>query len=355
MTQEKKLSEELKITIVNYLSGKWDECDSILLKTWLEENEDNSNLFGQLVDLWEADTISRKEKEFNVDEAWDKLEPQIYQRKGMLKYLPSLSKGLRYAAILVFGLLLGGLVNTYFSNRADSQLMAKNLVEYTVPYGAKTRLKLPDGTEVILNAGTQIKYNQGYGTENRNVELCGEAFFEVAKNKVLPFIVYARHVSVQALGTKFNVKAYPEEKTIETILLEGSVELKYSGSTTQQSIVLKPNQKALFDTDINNFMVSAIHNTSEVSWTTDKWVVKNIKLDVFAKLLERRYNIVVEFNDNRIGNYEFGGTIKDETLEQVLTALTYSAPIKYKITNKHVKLFVDESKVNQYNKLLNRK
>lgn len=356
MTQEKLIPDELKITIVNFLSGRWNECDSLLLKSWLEESEENSRLFRQFVELWEADKIIRRENEFNVDEAWTKLESQIDTPKGILKQLPwSLKKMLQYAAILIFVLFLGGKVGTYFSNQADKRFAATNLIEYSVPYGSKTSLRLPDGSQVRLNAGTTIKYNQGYGVWNRNIQLSGEAFFEVSKNKKLPFIVDAKNILVQALGTKFNVKAYPEEKIVETTLLEGSVKLNNSQNSRAQSVVLEPNQKALIDPADNHFMVSAISSTNDLLWISDKWVVKNTKLDALAKLLMRRYNIYIKFDDDRIKNYEFGGTIKDETLEQVLAALTYSAPIKYKINNNEVTLFIDESKVNQYNRLLDRK
>lgn len=355
MAQEKSISEELKIAIINYLSGRWNDCDSSLLKVWLEENDENSQLFGQLVDLWEADKIFRKEKEFDIDKAWNKLESQIDSRKSIIKDLSAFKKGLQYAAILIFVLFLGGVVSTHFSNQANTQFKAENLIEYSVPYGSKTNLKLPDGTLIRLNAGTTIKYNQGYGIRNRDVLLSGEAFFQVFKNKKLPFIVNAKNISIQALGTKFNVKAYSDEKTVETTLLEGSVKLKNSQNKMFQNIVLEPNQKALFDPNDDHFIVSAITNNSDISWASDKWVVKNTKLDALAKLLMRRYNVIVKFDDDRIKNYEFGGTIKNETIEQVLSALTYSSPIKYKIINNEVTLFIDESKVNQYNKILNKK
>ena len=171
MAQEKLISDELKITIVNYLSGRWNECNSLLLKSWLEESEENSRLFRQFVELWEADKMLRGEKEFNVDEAWDKLESKIDTPKGIIKVLPlSLKKTLQYAAILVFVLLLGGKMGTYFSNQADKRITATSLMEYSVPYGSKTSLRLPDGSQVKLNAGTTIKYNQGYGVWNRNIQ-----------------------------------------------------------------------------------------------------------------------------------------------------------------------------------------
>jgi len=159
-------------------------------------------------------------------------------------------------------------------------------------------------------------------------------------------------MSVMALGTKFNVKAYPEETAVETILLEGSVKLQNSETGKRSEILLNPGQKAILNSGSNKFEVLATSDTYEVSWITNKWVIKNTKLGEFAKLLERRYNIDFTFSDERIKEYEFGGTIKDETIEQVLTAISYSAPLKYKIINKHVTLTIDEHKVDKYKALL---
>ncbi len=353
MTQEKFISDELKINIINYLNGNWAECDSSVLEEWLNEKEENRSLFLQLVSVWEADKILRKEKDFNVDNAWIRLEEKLNleARNSKTIYL-RLKAILKYAAIFLLVLLIGKLSHTYLNNSSETQFIANNIVEYTVPYGSKTNLKLPDNSDISLNAGTKIRYNQGFGIKNREIELSGEAFFSVAHNKNLPFIVKVKNISIKALGTKFDVKAYPEEHTVSAILLEGSIKIEKADSFSHKSFVLKPNQKLLFNRTVDDFSLSTIHNTSEISWTSDKWIINNIKFHELAKLLERRYNVVINFYDSQIENYEFGGTIKDETVEQVLSALSYSAPIRYEINNKQVTLFIDESKVDQYKKLL---
>ncbi len=353
MTQEKFIFDEIKINIINYLNGNWAECNSSVLQEWLNEKEENRSLFMQLVSVWEADKILRKEKDFNVDNAWIRLEGKLSsETRDSRSIYPHLKTILKYAAIFILVLLVGKLSRIYLNNSSKTELIANNIVEYTVPYGSKTNLKLPDNSEINLNAGTKIRYNQGFGIKNREIELSGEAFFSVAHNKNLPFIVKVKNLSVKALGTKFNVKAYPEEHIVSAILLEGSIKIEKTDFSSSKNFVLKPNQKLSFNKTINDFTISTIDNTSEVSWISDKWVINNIKFYELAKLLERRYNVVINFYDNRIKDYEFGGTIKDETVEQVLSALSYSAPIKYEINDKQVTLFIDESKVDQYKKLL---
>ncbi len=349
MTQKNSISEEVKISIINYLSGKWDECDSVLLNGWIEQSPENKKLFGQLVDLWEADNIIRREKEFDTDEAWTKFERQMNSAVQKMDKGFIFSPFLRYAAIFILALFIGGLGYAIFQNKSGGY--SSNMVEYTAPYGSKTSLKLLDGSQVWLNAGTTLKYNQGFGKHNRDIELSGEAYFEVAKNKNLPFVVKAKKISVTALGTRFNVKAYPEETVVETCLLEGSVKLQNLTRAGKQELILKPEQKSVFNLQNHKFLVTA-SDASEISWTTDKWVIRNTKMGEFSRLLERRYNVDFTFSDSRIKGYEFGGTIKDETIEQVLTAISLSAPVKYKIVNNHVTLSIDESKLSQYKTLL---
>jgi ferric-dicitrate binding protein FerR (iron transport regulator) len=175
----------------------------------------------------------------------------------------------------------------------------------------------------------------------------------VAKNKRLPFVVETNNISVLALGTKFNVKAYPEEKYISTILLEGSVKLQNLKGDQDRSIILEPNQKAEYTLAQNNFNVSEIQNTSEVSWFTDTWVIERKKLGEFTKMLERHFNVKITFEEPSIREeYQFGGTIKGESIDQILDAITATSPLKYKIENRQIVLSFDKNKQSKYEKIL---
>ncbi|MDX9881166.1 MAG: DUF4974 domain-containing protein [Prolixibacteraceae bacterium] len=349
MAQKNNLSEKIKVSIVSYLCGNRDGCDSALLTAWLEESEENSRLFGQLVDLWEAGQISRREKDFDVDKAWARLGTKMGSKKNPFLFFRQIG---RYAAVFMVALFIGGLVYSWLQPRFSAGLSSSSWVEYTAPYGSKTNLKLNDGSFVWLNAGTTLRVDPQFGTRNRNIQLEGEACFEVAKNKKLPLVVKAKEISVTALGTKFNVKAYPDEAAVQTILIEGLVKLQNHTTGKPSEVLLKPGQKAVFNPSDNQFTVLDSPDVYEVSWTTNKWVIKNTTLGELSRLLERRYNVDFTFSDERIKTYEFGGTIKDETIEQVLTAISYSSPLKYKLINKHVTLSIDESKLKNFETLL---
>ena len=126
-----------------------------------------------------------------------------------------------------------------------NQRLSDQALSYSVesPRGSKLKLSLPDGTSVWLNADSKLLYDNNFGINNRDVTLCGEGYFEVSKNKNLPFQVIPDDIKVEVLGTKFNVKNYPEDPNIKVALLEGSVMLYDS----LESTILKPNQIAQYD------------------------------------------------------------------------------------------------------------
>ncbi len=352
MGHNNSISEELKVAIVNYLSGNWNECKSDILNSWLDESSDHRILFQELVDLWEISHTREREKNFDIDQAWRRLESKLEKGNIPFSNRRKFRQVFSYAAVFVLAFICGALGYFLVQRYEGPMISSERVVEYNAPYGSKTSLKLLDGSFVWLNAGTTLKYNQEFGTRNRNVELSGEAYFEVARNKKLPFVVRAKQVSVTALGTKFNVKVYPEETKIETILEEGSVKLHDLGNGRSKDVFLQPGQKAYFNPENSNFSIFQITDNSEVSWHTSKWIIKDTRLEEFSKLLERRYNISIRFRNSQIKNYTFGGTITDETIEQILTAITYTAPIKYTIINNHVTLSIDEEKADRYKPLL---
>ncbi len=124
------------------------------------------------------------------------------------------------------------------SSEATAAVQSKNQI--STKNGSKTSLVLPDGTKVWLNAGSQLDYDKNYGNKLREVSLVGEAYFDVVKNTERPFLIHTRKMDIKVLGTAFNVKCYPGEKTTETSLVRGSIE--FTLKERQEKIMLKPNE-----------------------------------------------------------------------------------------------------------------
>jgi transmembrane sensor len=215
----------------------------------------------------------------------------------------------------------------------------KFVVASTVNY--KGLQILADGTKVWLNQQSEIRYNEGFGRDSREIFLKGEAYFEVIKNQKVPLVVHAGAIDIKVKGTSFNVNATDEKKEIQVLLVNGLIEVaKKQGS---KSVVLHPNQKLIFSpyptAQKNQFVVLAIPAASllkEVKWKNDTLHFDNEKLQDLALKLEKKYAVKININSAQLKEKRFSGTFTNETLQQVLEALKLSYPLTYTINNKLV-------------------
>ena len=205
---------------------------------------------------------------------------------------------------------------------------------------------LPDSTVVWLNAGSKLTYNEHFGTNNRNATLVGEAFFDVKKS-TMPFIIHANTVQIKVLGTAFNVKAYPDEKTTETSLLRGRVEITLD-KRPGELYILKPNEKLVVANEpveketivpekkqpiavlerIKHLNDSTI---IETSWVHNEFIFEDEAFSDIARKMERWYGVNIEFKDGNIANEHISGTFTTETIQEALTALQYSTKFHYSV------------------------
>lgn len=372
MSKEIKITKEEKKAIVNYLSGELTNSNSEILNHWLDISENNKLIFDQFSDIWQASLHNKLSTQIDADKAWSELQNQLHIQDKKTKNIV-LHEIIRIAAVFVIALFLGGL-GYYFIDQKKDIISEPLYVEYVSPLGSRSFVKLADGSKIWLNAGSTLKYQNSYGINNRELQLTGEAFFEVEKNKDLPFIVKTSEIDITALGTKFNVKAYSEEKTIETTLIEGSVKLESSTVKLKEDLFLKPNEKAVFTKknqsleliahqQQNNTPVSAVAKPKLeiiesvepepiISWKDKRWIINNEKLGDLAIKLERRYDVNFIFDNELLKEHSFGGTLEDETLEQILEAISFSSPIKYVIDNKTVYIILDIQKMKNFKLLL---
>lgn len=230
-----------------------------------------------------------------------------------------------------------------------------------MPKGKNTSFQLPDGSTVWLNAGSKIDYSKINEAGNREVYLTGEAFFDVVKNPARPFIIHTSTIDVKVLGTKFNVKAYPEDKTVETSLVQGSVEV-FVKSRPGEKYLLKPNQKLVLLNEERtvaksspattkkeiNLPIIAIKHLSyfkndtlalETSWTRNKLAFEDESFAEIAKKMERWYDVTIIFKNQELETEELRGDFSKETLQQALDALRFTNNFRYKIEGKTVIIY----------------
>lgn len=197
----------------------------------------------------------------------------------------------------------------------------------TTPNGGEFRVTLPDGTKVWLNSASSLKYPTAFTGKERDVKLTGEAYFEVAKNKDMPFKVLTKGQTVEVLGTHFNVNAYEDEPAVKTTLLEGSVNIITEGGEGGH---LRPGQQSAFILGKGNLMINDADTAQAVAWKNGLFYFKDADVGSIMKSLARWYNIEVEF-DGQMPQRRFSGKIyRNVNAAQVLEIIG-DADINYKV------------------------
>lgn len=230
--------------------------------------------------------------------------------------------------------------NTIAYEQNKNTTASKELVynELTVPLGKKFDLVLSDGTQVKLNAGSSIKYPiQFIQGISREVEIWGEAYFDVTKDENHPFLVNANNVQVKVLGTKFNVSSYPEDDTINTVLVEGSVQLFDSENKNQEdSFIIEPNQKASWNKEMGKMTVEEVDASIYTSWINGRIVFKKTPFKNIRKKLERHYNVTIINHNASLDEKLYNASFDIETIHQVMEAFRENYDIDYTITNNQI-------------------
>ena len=221
--------------------------------------------------------------------------------------------------------------NDTINQKSGSQSESMNKV--IISYGKKSMIVLSDGTKVWLNAGSQLVYPAVFNGKTRQVTLIGEAFFDVTKNPQNPFIVRASNVSVQVLGTRFDISAYPDDKIIQTVLEEGKVNLKYLGNgilNREYVVEMRPNQMVEYDRTSGEASSKLVDVSKYISWKDGMLEFEKVDLGRALMQVERFYNVKIHLSDPEIGTYKLSGKLdlKDEP-EEVLNVIKLTVPIDW--------------------------
>jgi ferric-dicitrate binding protein FerR (iron transport regulator) len=229
-------------------------------------------------------------------------------------------------------------------------LITKN--EVSTKNGSRTKISLPDGSQVWLNAGSKIVYDKEFGNGRREAVLSGEAFFDVVKDTSMPFIIHTKQVDIRVVGTAFNVRSYPGEQQTETSLVRGVVEVTIHNRPTEK-IILQPNEKLVVTDETKQngdrpgtamedshpyFSLGRLTYTKqdsvlvETAWVQDKLAFDNESFDKVAARMERWYNVKFEFSDSTSKQIHFTGVFQNETIQQALEALRITAGFNFRFS-----------------------
>lgn len=228
--------------------------------------------------------------------------------------------------------------------------------------GNRKQLTLPDGTKVWLNAASALIVHKNFNNTTREVELKGEAYFDVAHNAQKPFIVHTSLIDIKVLGTKFDVKDYESEPNIEATLLHGAIEVMKRNEPGSAKVILNPNEKLVFAKKIipvstpsekklipENFKINEpdititslkanknLVDIPETAWMYNKLKFEEESFDHIALLMERWYNVNIHFTDSKIKTFRLSGTFVNETVHEALDILKILVPFEYQINGNNI-------------------
>ena len=264
----------------------------------------------------------------------------------------------RVAAVLFFVIAGVGIISYYRWGRQSVATLNKSV---QVGYGGKQLLVLADGTKVWLNAGSRLVYPVSFTGKTREVQLEGEAFFDVAQQERQPFFVHTGKITVRVLGTQFDVKAYREDAQVSTTLISGKIQV-IMNDEPEKKILLLPHEKLTVMNIVENkepndnrakenelrYQVLSLPQAGheifpETAWVNNKMVFNNESFDEVARELERRYAVHIEFDNEDLKQEHVSGIFEKENLLQALEILRLTTKFNYKIDSNQVKLVADQN------------
>lgn len=377
---------EIQELMIGFFSGSISSQDMKRLNDWLEQDRSHIAEFNRMFSAWMLAHHRDGKKAFDTHAGWLQLRQRITNIRS-LRFARWMTP-MRYAASLVFCIVMTAVAMMWRTRdiaggeeQANSIVLAATIIQS--PMGSKSNITLPDGSSVWLNAGSTLTYPADFGLDTREIQLAGEAFFDVRSDSLMPFLVHTNDgITVQAKGTRFNVMAYPDDEMIIATLEEGrlNVLIRESEKAPAQKVELSPNQQYVVrkskpqqnsrtektqttatqpllassapKVDLKSgHVVPNVKTELATSWKDAQWIVADEPLSSFATQLERRYNLKIHFDTEEVKNYKITGIFENETVEQILKVLSLGAPVNYQLNKNQVILSLNRSNKDKFQRI----
>lgn len=329
----KEGTNDINEIIIRYLDDSAALEEKMLLLRWLKQSDGNRDDFAVTRDLWLSCNVAAG-NELEVDIALEKLKDRILLEQGRMereslterKTLSVVLRWTRVTAVLLLLLGIGYGIGSWREHSVSDVIVQNQLI---TAKGSKGRFTLPDGSVVWLNSETKLTYPNQFTGNRRFVSLEGEAYFEVAKDAKKPFVVQAGEIDVEVLGTCFDLDSYSSGEFVETALLNGSV--KISGKALKDPVYLKPNELFRYRKSDQIASVEEAKVGLYADWIKDRLVFDNDCLADILISMEGRYNMEIECPKQFAASTRLSFTIRQESIEEVMEAMSLIAPIRYEI------------------------
>ena len=278
-------------------------------------------------ELWVSSAVADDTQQYDVDQAFERFRKRTgLDQSGRQSYKWYRTWSVAAVAIVLLGLIT---VTAYWQGSRQIQSNFSDIVvEATL--GSKTKLTLPDGSTVWLNAGSKMVYSQGFGVSDRRLAFQGEGYFEVEKNDEMPFLVQTHDVNVTVVGTKFNFRNYPEDEEAVVELLEGKVALE--NQLKEEAVrYLSPNEKMVLYKATGEMDITSAKVKEVTLWTENILLFDEDLLPDIVRELERSYHVQIEIENEDLKQTRFYGQFNqlEQNIYDVLDMLSETGKLKY--------------------------
>ncbi|GAA4311441.1 DUF4974 domain-containing protein [Mucilaginibacter gynuensis] len=347
-------NEDIKTLLVKYITGEATAEEAQQVTSWVNAHPENEQYFAQLYETWQ-NMLYLEPGLIDEDKAYERF---VESHTPVKEVKPKeYVRWLKVAAIITIVTFLGiNVIKHYTTNQQNKRLVAAKK-------GTIRKVTLTDGTIVWLNAGSTLNYTADFGVSNRTVYLEGEGFFDIAPGKKdLPFIVNTKNYTIRDIGTKFNLKAYPEDPIFEAAVVSGEVSVENNVNSNAHDnsrihikqrqvlrILNKPKpegytykQDATQNSDLNDIQVLQIDSAKlnrYDGWKQDLLVFDGNTLAEITNILERRYDVKINMKDAELQNLRYYGSFKNiDSIQNVLEIIKANTPINYTIDNNTINI-----------------
>jgi transmembrane sensor len=371
--------EKYWVLLAKKLSGEASDAELEELRSIIASHPEWTAHSENLQEFWAADPVESPKQRQKAEDAYlahvNRLKEQVtdFEQPTYPNDLPDTfprsrrkwrAYALATAAIATVTILLVWL--NPFTSGGNGNIPATALSpanEISISQGSRTKIVLPDGSSVWVNSGSKLTYDRSFNANTREVELDGEAYFDVVKDASRPFVVHTAGIDIKVLGTAFNVRAYKVDPTIEATLIHGAIEVTDKTKPGTPKIMLKPREKLVFNKALANRVATTAARQEqematgtspitirplakrptdttivETAWVYNKLVFEDERFADLAVRMERWYNIKITIASDKLKDFRISGSFVNETAEEAVQVLQLLVPFSYSIHQNEIKI-----------------
>jgi len=342
-------AEEVHKALTNELLNQPSPKDIEIIEDWLKQNPENSLIYNAIKDYSSYGAFEENRSERILKRLKTRInaekEPFAHRSGPSKNLINSNNYWLKIAAIIILAFSIGYYLALPKNESKDHAKIKGDIITKANPKGQRSTIFLSDGSKVILNAGSKIYYSEYFKADTREIRLEGEAYFEVAEQPERPFKVFSGDITTTALGTAFNVNAYPGNEEIKVSLTAGSVEVKYTSKavSTKENSYLKPGQQMVLNKKSGELMKKEFTADEVLSWKDGVIYFNNADMETVIQQLEQWYGASIELKNNQNDDWSISAEFKNQSLEYVLTSLSYIKNFDFSINGQHVVITLDKN------------